>query len=247
MKKRMLIGFIGLMIALLGAFSTNLYIKERLKEVAVVTVKEEVPSFTKISEEMLTTKIVGANGLDSKIIQNKKEVIGKYTTTKIIPGDVFMPGKLSDIKDIPQGYLYTIQPNDRIVSFPSNLTLSAGATVKAGDYIDLIVVIESKNGVATSKLFMQHIPVVDVRDPDGNELGEKTDKETGKIIATNPKKVPGAIVAAVKPDQAEQIALYSEIGKIYVAINPLNHTNIQTNGMQINNDSITNIPVLNGY
>ncbi|AVX40794.1 Flp pilus assembly protein CpaB (plasmid) [Carboxydocella thermautotrophica] len=233
MNKRILVALGGLLLALIGVFGANRYVKANLKEVEVVTVKQEIPAYTQITQDMLTTKTVGANGLDANVIKDSKQLIGKYTTTKLIPGDLILPGKISDINEVPQGYLYTIKPEDRIVAIPTDLTKSAGGTVKKGDYVDLIVILKSNNGPSSAKLFLQHIPVIDVRDPDANQLGAVKKDEEGKIIATNQKKVPGAIVVAVKPDQAEKIALYSEVGKIFVAVNPRDYKPVNTPGFTL--------------
>lgn len=250
MNKRVLIGIVGLLMALIGVFGARNYVNANLKEVNVVTVKQEVPAYAKITEDLLTTKTVVSKSLEDHVVRDSKQLVGKFTTTKLIPGDLIMPGKFSDINEIPEGYLYTVQPEDRIVAIPTDLTKSAGATVKQGDYIDLIVVTQSRNGnvnVSTSKTFLQHIPVIDVRDPDANELGAKKPKDDSeKIIATNQKKVPGAVVVAVKPADAEKIALYSEMGKISVAVNPKDYKAVATTGFTVTNGG-AGAPVSGGY
>lgn len=250
MNKRVLIGIAGLLLALIGVFGARNYVKANLKEVDVITVKQDVPAYTKITDDILTTKTVVSKGLNDNVVRDNKQIVGKFTTTKLIPGDLIMPGKYSDINEIPQGYLYTIQPEDRIVAIPTDLTKSAGATVKKGDYVDLIVVTQSRNGnitVSTSQTFLHHIPVIDVRDPDANELGsDKPKDDNNRIVATNQKKVPGAVVLAVKPADAEKIALYSEIGKITVAINPKDYKAVPTTGFTVTNGGAA-APVSGGY
>ena len=72
MNKRILIGVVGLVIALIGVFGANVYVRKSLQEVEVMTVKKEVPAYTEITGDMLAAKTVVSSGLDAGVVRDSK-------------------------------------------------------------------------------------------------------------------------------------------------------------------------------
>lgn len=207
-----------------SVFLTQKYVQDRLQERDVVVFTKNLPAFTKITGEMIETRRLGVSGLHPQAAGDIREVVGKYILASAVPGEVVLKNKLAAETSLPQGYLYSLQPNERVIAVSTDLIRSVGGTVQPGDRVDLIAVLDDKaGGEPQARTFLQQIQVIDVRDPGARRLSEvvKGNKEETQIINNSGQKlVPGAVVLAVKPFQAEQIALYQKLGEITLTINP---------------------------
>lgn len=239
MKKRLVLLVLALVCTGISLFLTQKYVQDNLREKEVVVFRRDVQPFTQITGEMIELKQVGANGLHPESATSLREVVGKYSSAKAVTGEVVLKNKLDKAAEIPQGYLYGMRPDERVIAVATDLTRSVGGTVQPGDLVDLIVVLDEKfGGEPQAKTFLQQVLVIDVRDPGARKLSEVNregqKEEQGQII-NNPgqKQVPGAVVLAVKPDQAEQIALFQKLGEITLTVNPKQSKVFPTSGIRL--------------
>ncbi|MDA8210357.1 MAG: Flp pilus assembly protein CpaB [Clostridia bacterium] len=239
MKKRLVLLVLALVCTGISLWLTQKYVQDNLREKEVVVFRRDVQPFTRITGEMIGLKKVGANGLHPQVATSTREVVGKYASAKAVTGELVLKNKLGKESEVPQGYLYAMQPDERVIAVATDLTRSVGGTVQAGDVVDLIVVLDEKlGGEPQAKTFLQQVRVIDVRDPGARKLsdvnGEGHKEEQGQII-NNPgqKQVPGAVVLAVKPYQAEQIALFQKLGEITLTVNPKQSKVFPTSGVRL--------------
>lgn len=240
MKKRLALLVLALVCTGISLYLTQKYVQDNLREKAVVVFRRDVQPNTRISTEMVELKQVGATGLHAQAVTNIQEVIGKYSSAQEMAGEIVLNNKLGTEAEIPQGYLYGLQPDERVIAVATDLIRSAGGTVQTGDIVDLIVVLDEKfGGEPQAKTFLQQVRVIDVRDPGARKLSEvnregQQKEAQGQIINNSTQKqLPGAVVLAVKPYQAEQIALYQKLGEITLTINPKQTKTFPTVGVRL--------------
>jgi len=234
MKKKIIAFALSLFFATGALALVYWYVQQNLQEVTVVAVSKDLPPYTRLTEGMVELKKVAVNGLHSRAATNLSSVLNKYTTTPFVAGEIILTNKISSANRLPKGYLHQLKPEERVIAISTDLTKSVGGTVKPGDLVDLIVVLEEKvAGRNLAKTFLQQVRVIDVRDPNAKQLDEKTQKDEQQIINTNQKKVPGAVLLAVQSQQAEQIALYQKLGEITLVVNPVNAKPVTTAGVQM--------------
>lgn len=240
MKKRLILLVLALVCTGISLFLTQKYVQDNLREKEVVVFRQDVKPFTRITGEMVELKQVGATGLHSQAVTRIPDVIGKYSSAEVRTGEVVLKNKLGTEAEIPQGYLYGLQPDERVIAVATDLTRSAGGTVQTGDVVDLIVVLDEKfGGEPQAKTFLQQVRVIDVRDPGARRLsdvsteGQQKGKQDQIISNPGQKQIPGAVVLAVKPYQAEQIALYQKLGEITLTVNPKKTKLFPTGGVRL--------------
>jgi pilus assembly protein CpaB len=239
-KKRLALLVLALVCTGISLYLTQKYVQDNLREKTVVVFRRDVQPNTRISTEMVELKQVGATGLHAQAVTNIQDVIGKYSSAQEMAGEIVLNNKLGTEAEIPQGYLFGLQPDERVIAVATDLTRSAGGTVQTGDIVDLIVVLDEKfGGEPQAKTFLQQVRVIDVRDSGARKLSEvnreSQQKEAqGQIINNSTQKqLPGAVVLAVKPYQAEQIALYQKLGEITLTINPKQTKTFPTVGVRL--------------
>ncbi len=238
MRRRLILLLIAILCTAGSLFLTQKYVQDSLREKEVLVFSQEVKPFTRITSEMIKNQKVGINGLHPQVATLNQEVVGMYTTAQTVSGELVLKNKLSQQSNLPQGYLYELKPDERVIAVATDLTRSVGGTIQTGDIVDLIVVMDEKAGKEPqAKTFLQQVKVIDVRDPGARSLAEVKKgqaEQQGQIInSTSQKVIPGAVVLAVKPFQAEQIALYQKMGEITLTLNPKQSRLVPSGGVRL--------------
>lgn len=139
--------------------------KTALKAKHLITEKDI--AYINISKNMATT--------NTNIIQNPKEIIGKYVSysTDIPANSLFYKESIIEDSERPDAAFANIKDNYTIFSLGVDLHTTYGNSIYPGNYIDLYLKAESDEGIIFGKL-IESIEVLAVKDSRGNHLFQNT-------------------------------------------------------------------------
>ncbi|HEX3031402.1 MAG TPA: Flp pilus assembly protein CpaB [Bacillota bacterium] len=238
MKSRVILLMLALVCTGLSLFYVQVYVKRNLQEGEIVVLKDDIEALTKVTREMVETKKISMNALHPQSANRVDDVIGLYSVSKMVKGEQLLKNKLvKSLQDVG-GHDYRVAPDERVIAVSTDLTKSIGGTVATGDQVDLIAVLgDQVDRDPIVRTIAQRIRVVDVRDQNAKKIlvsniasRAQEDSSVGNI---NKKNVPGAVLLAVKPQEAEQIILYQKIGEIYLSQNPSEGTKYFSYGTKL--------------
>lgn len=177
------------------------------KTASVVVAADAVSRFQRIGDGDVKVVNLPVRAIHPQAATRRDEVVGKIALSEMVPGEQVLRAKLSaDEKD--GNFLSRLAPNQRAFLVPLNLTRAAGGAVRVGDMVDLILVAsEQETGASFSRTIAHGLEVLDVRDERGQRAEEGADEA-----------LPIGLIVAATSAQAELLALASENGQLYVAI-----------------------------
>jgi len=121
LKSRTVLGVICIVVSLLICFGvTPLFNKEVSKKVEIVRVVKDIKIGDKITGDMVRTVEVGSLNLPSEVMKNKENVIGKYASADMAPGDyIINRSQTNRLRRMPTYIIY--QERNRQYPCRSNL------------------------------------------------------------------------------------------------------------------------------
>ena len=118
LKSRTVLGVICIVVSLLICFGvTPLFNKEVSKKVEIVRVVKDIKIGDKITGDMVRTVEVGSLNLPSEVMKNKENVIGKYASADMAPGDYIINSKVADEPAAENAYLYNLSGEKQAISY----------------------------------------------------------------------------------------------------------------------------------
>ena len=220
-----------------------------IKLTKVVVAKVDIPRGAIIDKNMLKVKEFVADSLPKGTASDFEEFINLPTKVEIFAGDIVTTDKVfTDTRQA--GFIGMIPEDCRAVTIPiDNLTGIAGL-LKAGDQVDIILVMPVEEGGTRSMVFMENVTLLSVnRDAERNlvaenkasttnetSLNEKSDgtenpNEESMVESvvrnvTGIKRLPtgsgvGTATLALHPDEITRVIAATSIGKLYLALRPL--------------------------
>lgn len=175
-------------------------------------IKQDIPSYTVITQDMIEEKEVAA--AEAKNAPTAPEVVGRMTTRNISKGQ--MVTELSSLT--PEQVRYVSDLGLEIISFPARFDEVIGGQLKPGHRINLYAY-RGERGTNTTygrppevRLIATDIAVVDVRTRGGDASARLVPTPTagaqrsglfGASAASDSRQEPGSVVTvAVKPELA---------------------------------------------
>ncbi len=176
--------------------------------VTVVAAKSAIPPRTKITQDLIYAKEVPEEAAHPKAVQDMADVLGLITKYEILEGEQIITDRLYRA-DERIGLVASVPRDMRAVTVPVDEVVGVAGFVKPGDRVDLIV---TASGVGQTGdvafTVLEDIEVLAVAQ-------ETEDKTQGKA------KVSTSVTLAVKPSEAERLALAEKIGKLRLALRPM--------------------------
>ncbi len=168
------------------------------KTVDVITLKQDIPARTQIQESMIKITSMPIEFVDTKrVISNKEEVIGKYSTVDIITTDFLTKEKITNENN------QALYEQKRLIAITlPTLAASVGGMLDAGDIVSVYGYkedFESNAKVVYEDL--QNIEIAYVLNNQGVQTKEVTDSGMS---------VPAVVVLKVDTDQQIQELLNLE-------------------------------------
>jgi pilus assembly protein CpaB len=176
--------------------------------VTVVAAKSAIPPRTKITQDLVYIKEVPEEAAHPKVVRDMTDILGLITKYEILEGEQILMDRLY-LEDERIGLVTSVPRDMRAVTVPVDEVVGVAGFVKPGDRVDIIVTaggVGDTGDVAFTAL--EDIEVLAVAQ-------ETEDKSQGKA------KVSTSVTLAVKPSEAEKLALAEKIGKLRLALRPM--------------------------
>ena len=176
--------------------------------VTVVAAKSAIPPRTKLTQDLIYVKEIPEEAAHPKVVRDMASIVGSITKHEILAGEQIITDRLYQ-EDERIGLVTSVPRDMRAVTVPVDEVVGVAGFVKPGDKVDLIV---TASGVGQTGdvafTVLEDIEVLAVAQ-------ETEDKTQGKA------RVSTSVTLAVKPSEAERLALAEKIGKLRLALRPM--------------------------
>jgi pilus assembly protein CpaB len=176
--------------------------------VRVVAAKAAISPRTKITQDLVYVREISEEAAHPKAVRDIDTVIGMIAKYEILEGEQIVMDRLYR-EDERIGLVSSVPGHMRAVTVPVDEVVGVAGFVKPGDKVDIIV---TASGVGQTGdvafTVLEDIEVLAVAQ-------ETEDKTQGKA------KVSTSVTLAVKPSDAEKLALAEKIGKLRLALRPM--------------------------
>lgn len=115
----------------------NLY-DSQSTTVNVIQLTGSITSGTEIKDYMLTTKQIGAFGIDGSVIKDKKEIVGKYAAYNLRGETILYADQFVDTFSDAAGAAETLlKDGDQLMTITVDAASSVGGLIKTGSIVDI--------------------------------------------------------------------------------------------------------------
>ena len=180
----------------------------------VIVAKADIPLNTKITAEMVEEAMVPNDYIQPGTVTALDKVVGIVTREQILAGEQIHQRSLV-VGEKELGFTGIIPRDKRAVTINISDVIAVAGFVKPGDYVDIVMTYDKIDvGSHTSRVVLQNIQVLAVNNR--TEAGAPVDtakepKESAKLMT---------MTLAVSPDEAAEVTLADEKGKIRLALRP---------------------------
>jgi Flp pilus assembly protein CpaB len=167
----------------------------------VVSAKKDIPPYTQITPDDVEKIEVAIASTDANTLLDLSQAVGKYTRTLVPAGQTLSQKEISTVANANGGVSLPLSEFHkgelRAIGIPEDFVHVLGASVKDQDHVDLVGVF-SRDKVIFSKTLAYGVPV----------------------LHKNPMDQGGGMIVAVTAQQAQEIALAMNNGKLVVSVTP---------------------------
>ena len=211
-------------LSVLAAGALCFYIAPKINQtqtsqVQIVRVTKTITEGTAITEDMIETVGVGGYNLPSNIAKEPKNVVGKYATSELDPGDYILSTKVSDKSQSP--YLTSLDANKEAISI-SIKSFAAGLSGKlqSGDVLSLIVTNYGNGKQTLTPPELEYVKLLAATNAQGSDTTQVTrsDDQNDKNADDQSKNIPATLTLLVNPEQAQKLVDYEANGSLYAAL-----------------------------
>lgn len=196
-----------MLLALLFGVSAAVLISSILsgfvKTAEVVIAKRDVEAYKRISPSDIKLVQMPVMAVSSNNYSSVEEVVGLYTKTRLVAGQMLLKGHMST----EQGRMADNLPYGlRAIFLPSSQMRAMGGLVKSGDVVDVIWARKGVQGYVDHQFVpaatvLTNAPVIEV------------------IYDSNMVEIRGIVILA-NPNACEGLAYYLENGSVYLTLVP---------------------------
>lgn len=190
--------------------------------VASVTIQPR----TKITSDMIEYIDVAPIVLQSNIIRDRNNIIGKYSNynTVIPEGSMFYSNVVVDEKDLPDSAFVDVPEGQVPYNFPVTMNSTYGNSIFPDNYIDIYMKAVNEEGkLMVGKLF-ENIKVLAVKDSSGKHVFENSDEE----------RTPAFLIFGLTPEHNILLRKASYMSSYSVELFPVPHgATIETEGSTV--------------
>ncbi|AFA47917.1 Flp pilus assembly protein CpaB [Acetobacterium woodii] len=204
-KGKIVVGFFTVLISLLVAVVIPIVIGMIGNTTEIVKVKETIKANGELTRDNLEMVEMTNYNLPTNAIKNIDDVIGKYTTARLEPGDYVLESKLVGDLIESGNYLGLLDGNKQVVSVTvKDLASGMSGKLTAGDIVSIFNSAEMVNGLSKAYPELQYIKVLAVTTASGIDLeGEAYTKDS---------ELPATVTLLVNQKQAELVTAMDKQG-----------------------------------
>jgi Flp pilus assembly protein CpaB len=194
--------FVLAMVSALTASVMVVHFVDSYRQVkTVVSAKKDILPYAQISPEDIEKKEVAVASTNASTLLDSNQAVGKFTRTIIPAGQILSQKELSTVENVNGGVALPLSEFKkgelRAIGVPEEFVHVLGANIKDQDHVDLVGVF-SHDKVIFSKTLAYGVPV----------------------LRKNPIDQGGGVIVAVTAEQAQEIALAMNNGKLVVSVTP---------------------------
>ena len=199
----------------------------------IVVAATDILSHTIIMENMITLAEVPESMELTDAVTKTEDIIGKPARVDILKGDIITGRKF--YKDIGHaGFIGLIPPDCRAVSIGISDITSVSGFVNAGDFVDVMLVSDSGNGI-TSEVILQNVMLLAIG-RDANKFDESILKDVAGSVAegvtssinslnkSGGDKNSSTATLALHMDEIMKLTTAARRGTIYLVLRPFRPT-----------------------
>lgn len=211
---RLLIGGVCILVAGILAFGAlpKIYSK-KASTTKICRLVSDIPAGTKIEPGMITETEVGSYGLPEAVLQNKDEIVNKYSKTAISRHDLLFAYKFDDY--ISDELLDRIMADGQRLVTVSLGTTAAGVAnhIKPGDRVTAVVYEEPETGEPKAEIIpeLTGLEVYDVENAQTRSISQTNADET-----VNDDTVPATVTLIASEEQALKLIMAEYTGKVHI-------------------------------
>lgn len=205
---RTIIGIICIVAALVICFGVAPMVN-RLNDgkAEIVRVSQVILKGGQIAESDVEVVKVGAYNLPTGIYGKKEDVVGKYATTDLYPGEYILPAKVTTDVDTAADILEGLGGEQKAMSLTiGSFAQGLSGKLETGDIISVIVY-SQKDGFAFTPGELQYVKVITATTSSGVD---KTDRTDNAQLVT--------VTLLVNQAQAELLAQYEKAASMHFAL-----------------------------
>lgn len=216
LKNRTVLGVLCIALSLVICFLiTPLFNKTISQKTEIVRVQKAVKEGEKITKDKVQMVEVGGYNLPEGVIQDINQVVGKYATASLAPGDYVLSSKVSSKQPGENTYLYQLDGTKQAISV-SVKSFAAGLSGKlqSGDVVSIIAPDYRKMGETVIPQELQYVQVIAVTASTG------IDANTGNEDKGNEKEkaLPSTLTLLATPIQCRVLAELETEGNLHAAL-----------------------------
>ncbi len=222
-----IIGVVAIILILF--FGYRYQIKKQVSPVTGIPVAAQtIQPRTKITADMLEYIDVAPIVLQKgEVITNKNLIIGKYSNyNTIIPkGSMFYNATVINEEELPDSAFIEVADGEVPYNFPVTMDSTYGNSIYPGNYIDIYMKAEGKDGKLMVGKLLENVKVLAVKDSAGRHVFENSEES----------RTPAYLIFGVKPEINILLRKASYMGNYSVVLFPVPH------GATVDEDGTTTV------
>jgi pilus assembly protein CpaB len=219
LKNRTFIGIACIVLSILLFFGIGpMLLGQSAKQIQITRVSKSIPKNTKITDDMLETVKIGGYNLPSDVVQNRTNIVGKYSNMQMLPGDYILKSKLSAKPLGADEYLTKLDGKKVAVSI-SIKSFAAGLSGKleTGDIISLVAANYGDMKETIMPANLQYVKVLAATTETGND-SDRSSLQKDKNSTSEKDNLPSTLTLLVTPEQAKSLVDYETNGILHASL-----------------------------
>lgn len=213
-KNRTVIGVLCIILSLVICFAiTPMFNRTISQKTEIVRVTKDIRIGDEITNDMVKAVEVGGYNMPEGVARSVEEVVGRYASADLMPGDYIIRSKVAEEPAAENAYLYNLNGEKQAISV-SVKAFANGLSGKlmSGDIVSVIAPDYRKQGSTVTLPELQYVEVIAVTANSGY------DANTGEQDGETEKELPGTVTLLVTPEQGRALAELEADGKLHLAL-----------------------------
>lgn len=213
-KNRTVIGVLCIILSLVICFAiTPMFNRTISQKTEIVRVTKDIRIGDEITNDMVKAVEVGGYNMPEGVARSVEEVVGRYASADLVPGDYIIRSKVAEEPAAENAYLYNLNGEKQAISV-SVKAFANGLSGKlmSGDIVSVIAPDYRKQGSTVILPELQYVEVIAVTANSGY------DANTGEQDEEAEKELPGTVTLLVTPEQGKALAELEAEGKLHLAL-----------------------------
>lgn len=213
-KNRTVIGVLCILLSLVICFAiTPMFNRTISRKTEIVRVTKDIRIGDEITNDMVKAVEVGGYNMPEGVARSVEEVVGRYASADLVPGDYIIRSKVAEEPAAENAYLYNLNGEKQAISV-SVKAFANGLSGKlmGGDIVSVIAPDYRKQGSTVILPELQYVEIIAVTANSGY------DANTGEQDGETEKELPGTVTLLVTPEQGRALAELEADGKLHLAL-----------------------------